>query len=169
MLKESFLGQWQSLIFPRTRRKRPINNKPLCLAATWHLNINSVYVKYFYITTLKALNKCQGLKNYHSWSLNSTVWLLQQDFQTFHYPGLFFPGKIVSSGTIERAVCGLRFANFITIYDISARLLTISTPFTQLKFCNFSATWTTQSGIFSTVQSRIRVLCLDGGVGFYHQ
>lgn len=36
------------------------------------LNINSVYVKYFYITTLKALNKCQGLKNYHFGSLLAT-------------------------------------------------------------------------------------------------
>lgn len=57
---------------PVNQRNRLINNKTLCIAATWHLNINSVYVKHFYITILKALNKCQGLKNYHFGSLLAT-------------------------------------------------------------------------------------------------
>lgn len=123
MLKEFFSGQWQSLISLWTRRNRLINNKPLCIAATWHLNINSVYVKYFYITILKALNKCQDLKNYHFGSLLATK-----------FYGLAITAVIFRHSTVRAFLSrknsifldnkenglGLKFANFITIYEVWA-------------------------------------------------
>lgn len=122
ILKESFLGQWQPLIFPWTRRKRLINNKPLCLAATCHLNINSVYVKYFYITTLKALNKCQGLKNYHFGSPLATKFYrlaIRAGFLEIPLSWAFLSRKN-SIFLDDRAVWELKFANFITMYEVWA-------------------------------------------------
>lgn len=124
MLKESFSGQWQPLISLWTRRNRLINNKPLGIVATWHLNINSVHVKYFYITILKTLNKCQGLKNYHFGSLLATKFYgLAIRAPTFRHStvlGFSFPEKILSFWTIKRAVWNLTFENFITIYKVWA-------------------------------------------------
>lgn len=110
--EEFFMGQWHPLISLWTKRNILINNKTRGITATWHLNINSMHVKYFHITILNTLNKCQGLKNYHFGSLLASkfycVAIKAVIKKKILCPGIFFPRNTVSFWTIKRAIWGLK-------------------------------------------------------------
>lgn len=169
--EESFMGQWHPLISLWTKRNILINNKTRGITATWHLNINSMHVKYFHITILNTLNKCQGLKNYHFGSLLASKFYclaikavikrknpLSWDFLSKKY-SIFLDNK---EGNFRSKTLLLLMEFGHNDYE---QFLFMSH---QLKAYNFPSSWVTQSGILFTTQSRIRGPHLKWN-RFFHQ